>query len=107
MADGLARSRTSISFHGVAPWNLQHDDIVKAYHDQGMNFLPFLFQTPEYATSAPASVQKNRESYPPKDNAQMADFVFQTVARYGSRNAPGGGTQDERQKDRLERDQHL
>lgn len=76
------------NYHGNSPWNLDHDVIVKAYHDQGMNFLPFLFQTPEYATSAPAAVQKNRESYPPRDNAQMGDFVFQTVARYGSQKHP-------------------
>lgn len=80
-------------FHGVAPWNLNHDEIVHAFHAQGINVLPFLFQTPEYATSAPSSVTKNRESYPPKDNAQMAEFVFQTVARYGAQRHPAGELQ--------------
>ncbi len=72
------------NFHGVAPWSLDHDAIFQAYHDAGLHILPFLFQSPDYATSAPATIQKNRDDYPPRDNAQMADFVFQTVARYGS-----------------------
>ena len=76
------------NYHGNPPWNLDHDAIVKAYHDQGINFLPFLFQSPDYATSAPAGVTKNQGDYPPKDNAQMADFVFQTVARYGAKTHP-------------------
>lgn len=76
------------NYHGNPPWNLDHDAIVKAYHDQGMNFLPFLFQSPDYATSAPAGVTKNQGDYPPKDNAQMADFVFQTVSRYGAKAHP-------------------
>ena len=86
------------SFTGVAPWNLNHDQIISAFRAQNINFLPFLFQTPEYATSAPANVQKNRDSYPPKDNAQMADFVFQTVARYGSKKHPASElkTQDKK-----------
>nr|MDQ2732116.1 discoidin domain-containing protein [Armatimonadota bacterium] len=78
------------TYTGLAPWNLHHDEIMKAYHDQGINILPFLFQTPEYATSAPDGITKNRESYPPKDNMQLADFVFQTVARYGSKHHPAG-----------------
>jgi len=69
----------------VAPWHVKHDEIVEGYTAQGINFLPFLFLTPDYATSAPKSVPSGRwSSYPPRDNAQMADFVFQTVARYGS-----------------------
>ncbi len=75
----------TFNFLGAAPWNLNHDQIVSGFQSQGISVLPFLFQTPEYATSAPANVQRNRDSYPPKDNAQMADFVFQTVARYGSK----------------------
>ncbi|HEX8237919.1 MAG TPA: hypothetical protein VF600_18410 [Abditibacteriaceae bacterium] len=74
----------------VAPWNVPHDVIVSAYNAQGIKFLPFLFQTPDYATSAPPAARNRGDSYPPKDNTQMADFVFQTVARYGSRkHAPG------------------
>lgn len=75
-------------FDGVPPWNVKHDEIMRTYRAQGLSILPFLFLTPEYATSAPAGVEKNRASYPPRDNAQLADFVFQTVARYGARKHP-------------------
>ena len=78
----------AFTFHGVAPWNLNHDTIFSGFRAQGLNVLPFLFQTPDYATSAPAEITKNRDSYPPRDNAQMGDFVFQTVARYGSKKHP-------------------
>jgi len=88
-------------YTGVAPWNLNHDQIVSAFRAQNINFLPFLFQSPEYATSAPADVQKNRDSYPPKDNAQMADFVFQTVARYGSKKHPASELETTDQKSGL------
>ena len=75
----------------VAPWNVRHDEIVDGYRAQGIHFLPFLFLTPDYATSAPPGIDKNRwSSYPPKDNALMADFVFQTVARYGRAKHPAG-----------------
>lgn len=76
------------SFKGVLPWNVPHDDVISGYQANGIQFLPFLFLTPDYATSAPDTVKDNRNSYPPKDNAQMADFVFQTVARYGSQKYP-------------------
>lgn len=73
----------------LAPWNVQHDEIVAGYKAQNINVLPFLFETPAYASSAPATVENRRwASYPPKDNAQMADFVFQTVARYGAQKHP-------------------
>jgi hypothetical protein len=73
----------------VGPWHVNHDAIVESYRAQGIHVLPFLFQTPEYASSAPTDIESHRRmSYPPKDNAQMGDFVFQTVARYGSRKHP-------------------
>jgi hypothetical protein len=73
----------------VKPWVVRHDEIVEGYAAQGLNVLPFLFLTPDYATSAPASVKPDRRSaYPPRDNAQMAEFVFQTVTRYGSQKHP-------------------
>jgi hypothetical protein len=73
----------------VTPWVVNHDAIVEGYAAQGLSVLPFLFLTPDYASSAPADVKPDRRgSYPPKDNALMADFVFQTVARYGSAKHP-------------------
>lgn len=72
----------------VKPWVVPHDVIMNAYNAQGLEVLPFLFQTAAYATSAPEAAKNRGDSYPPKDNAQMADFVFQTVARYGSKKHP-------------------
>lgn len=73
----------------IAPWKVNLDGLVSDYRRQGLHVLPFLFQTADYATSAPASVPQGRwVAYPPKDNAQMANFVFQTVARYGSKKHP-------------------
>ncbi len=83
----ISPAPNTYSFHGVAPWNLDHDAIVSAFRAQNISFLPYLFQTPDYASSAPAD-SKRKDAYPPRDNAQMADFVFQTVARYGSKKHP-------------------
>ena len=68
----------------VTPWVVPHDTTVKAYQAQGIHVLPFLFQTPDYATSAPEAAKKRGDSYPPKNNAQMGDFVYQVVSRYAS-----------------------
>ncbi|HEU4754087.1 MAG TPA: discoidin domain-containing protein, partial [Armatimonadota bacterium] len=69
----------------VGPWYVDHDRIMEGYAAQGLNVLPFLFLTADYATSAPKNIDRGRwSSYPPRDNALMAEFVFQTVARYGS-----------------------
>jgi hypothetical protein len=71
----------------VAPWNVPHDEFVQTYCKNGMQFLPFLFTTPDYASSAPAD-QKNKAIWPPKNPADYGEFVFQTVARYGSKKHP-------------------
>ncbi|HEY3333109.1 MAG TPA: hypothetical protein VGK19_23955 [Capsulimonadaceae bacterium] len=69
----------------VGPWNVQHDKIVEGYTSNSLNVLPFLFMTPDYATSAPPTVKQGRwASYPPKDNSLYADFTYQTAARYGA-----------------------
>lgn len=73
----------------VAPWRVDHDALMDGYRAQDLNILPFLFLTADYATSAPANIKRDRwGSYPPKDNALMQDFVYQTVARYGSTKHP-------------------
>ena len=74
-------------FDGVPPWNVPHDDVMAGYRANGLSVLPFLFQTADYASSAPAD-SKRKDAFPPRDNALMADFVFQTVARYGSKKHP-------------------
>ncbi len=83
----ISPAPNTYTFRGLAPWNLDHDKIVSAFRAQGISILPYLFQTPDYASSAPAD-SKRKDAYPPRDNAQVADFVFQTVARYGSRKHP-------------------
>lgn len=72
----------------VAPWHVNEDAILAEYHRLGLNVLPFLFLTPEHQTTAGEEVVKNRLSWPPKDNGEYGEFVFQTVARYGSRAVP-------------------
>lgn len=72
----------------VGPWHVNHDAYIESYATQGVHVLPFLFQTPEYATTAPADVKKNRYGYPPRDPAGFAEFCFQTAARYGSTKHP-------------------
>ncbi|HEY0076981.1 MAG TPA: discoidin domain-containing protein, partial [Abditibacteriaceae bacterium] len=71
----------------VAPWHVPHDDFVQTYRKHGMQFLPFLFTTPNHASTAPAD-QKNKAIWPPKNPADYGEFVFQTVARYGSKKHP-------------------
>ena len=92
----------------VAPWVVKHDEIVADYRAQGISVLPFLFQTAPYATSAPAEIPKNRwESYPPKDNALMADFVFQTAARYGAKKHPENALKTSDKKSGLNQINHF
>lgn len=74
-------------FDGVAPWNVMHDEIFQTYRANDLQVLPFLFNTPKYATTAPADAKKS-DIYPPKDLNQYGEFVFQTVARYGSQKHP-------------------
>ena len=74
-------------FDGVPPWDLPHDEIFQTYRKNGIQVLPFLFNTPDYATTAPAGAKKS-DIYPPKDLNQYGEFVFQTVARYGSTKHP-------------------
>ncbi len=72
----------------VGPWHVNHDAIFGAYAAAGVSILPFLFQTPEHATTAPSEVRKNRLQHPPKEPAQFAEFCFQTAARYGATRHP-------------------
>jgi len=77
-------SRDHVAFDGsVAPWNLKYDDIFSNYQNAHLHVLPYVFQPPEWATSAPANVTQNRAGYPPKDTADYSDAIFQLVARYG------------------------
>ena len=76
-------------FDGVAPWNVPHDAVFETYRQNGIQVLPFLFLTPDFASAAPASA-KRKDTYAPKNLDDYGNFVFQTVARYGSQKHPAG-----------------
>jgi hypothetical protein len=69
----------------VAPWNVPMDDYFKTFHAAGMSILPYIFQTPKWASTKP-DIENNRyRAYPPKDNADYGKAIFEAVARYGDR----------------------
>ncbi|WP_309384164.1 hypothetical protein [Cerasicoccus frondis] len=73
----------------VGPWYVKQDEIAQAYTDAGFQFTSYFFFTPHWATSAPEGVTKKRQlSYPPKDYADYAEGVFQTIARFGGKEHP-------------------
>lgn len=67
----------------VGPWHVNHSDIFSGYKELDMKVLPYVFQTPGWATSAPDSVTKNRSSYPPKNVEDYGEAIFQLVAWAG------------------------
>jgi len=69
----------------IPPWHVNQDEIYDGYQRHGMSVLPYVFQTPEWATSAGADIKQNRAGYPPKNNSDYREAVFQMVARYGTR----------------------
>lgn len=82
-------SRDHYSFNGaVAPWHVDQDAIYRAYRDRNMKVMPYVFQTPEWATSAGADVSKNRAGYPPKDTSDYGEAIYQFVARFGTQKRP-------------------
>jgi cold shock CspA family protein len=75
-----------VAFDGsVAPWHVDLEGIFGAYQANDIRVLPYVFQTPDWATSAPPTVKDNRAAWPPKDHAAYGEAVFQLVARYGGR----------------------
>lgn len=74
----------------VAPWMVPFDDYFKRYTEAGFSVLPYIFQTPDWASTAPAGTEKNVGGYPPKDNADYGKAIFEAVARYGSKKYPDG-----------------
>lgn len=69
----------------VGPWHVNLDSIFDTYRTNDISVLPYVFQTPDYANSAPADVKQNRAGWPPKDPKDYGEAVFQLVARFGSR----------------------
>ncbi|GHC05017.1 hypothetical protein GCM10007047_22420 [Cerasicoccus arenae] len=75
---------------GVAPWHVDLTSYMQEYKDAGFFPLPYILYTPDWATTAPVGVTQNRGGYPPADNQDYADAVFQTVARFGAQTHPVG-----------------
>ena len=79
-------ARGTVAFDGsVAPWNVPLDTIFGSYRDHGMQVLPYVFQTPEWATKAAPNITRNRAGYPPQDPADYGEAIYQLVARYGTK----------------------
>jgi hypothetical protein len=70
----------------VEPWHVKLDEYFRTYKDAGLFTLPYLFLTPKYLQ--PAKPKGDGTTNPPTDLAKYAEFVFQTVARYGSKKHP-------------------
>ncbi len=68
---------------GTAPWHLNIDDITREYRDAGLNILPMMFLTPEWASSPGEEVAQGMKlSQPPHHDADFGEFAFQSVARF-------------------------
>lgn len=88
---------------GVAPWHVDQDAIYQAYRGRGMRILPYVFQTPEWATSAGPDVRQNRAGYPPRDAADYREAIFQFVARFGTRRQPNASLKTDDKRSGLNR----
>ncbi len=78
----------SFAFDGsIGPWNVKHDEYVRLYREQGIEILPYTFQTPKWSTSAPDG-HKNARSFPPREDADYGEAMFQLAARYAGAKHP-------------------
>jgi len=64
------------------------DKTLKAYHDAGMGVMAELYRTPAYLTDPKDKDQPDRAM--PTDFDKYGEYVFQTVARYGSKKVSDG-----------------
>jgi hypothetical protein len=72
----------------VGPWNVPLDDYMRRYTEAGFSVLPYIFQTPDWASAAPEDVEKNKGGYPPRDFEDYGKAIFEAVARYGTKKHP-------------------
>ena len=73
----------------VGPWHVNTDEIFRAYRQNGLNILSYMFLTPQWASSAPPGTKPDRVmTFPPKDLALFGEFCFQVAARYGNTRHP-------------------
>jgi len=73
----------TFDFRGIHPWFVDHDAWLQEVRASNIEVLPYLFLSPEWASSAPQDA-KHRAAWPPTNYEDYGDFVFQAVARYGS-----------------------
>ncbi len=72
----------------VSPWHVDQDRKIREYAEKyNLNFLPYVFQTPDWATTAPPG-HNNSLGFPPGDFNDYGTAIFQIVARYGSKKHP-------------------
>lgn len=68
----------------VAPWRVPFDRHYQTFRDHELNILPYLFQSPRWISSAEDPNARRAAQHPPRDLSRFGEFVFQSVARYGS-----------------------
>ena len=85
----ISPEKGKYAFDGsVKPWGVNEDEIIKNYTTKyKLNYLPYVFQTPRWASSAPEK-HRNFRGFPPKNYNDYGTCIFQIVARYGSKKHP-------------------
>ncbi len=85
-------------YDGTVGPRINHDAILQEYAAHELNVTPYLFMTPPYRRAPDAPTDAKGSCYPPADLSTYGEFVFQTVARYGSRKHPADAllTQDKK-----------
>jgi hypothetical protein len=68
----------------VAPWRVPFDRHYETFRENELNILPYLFQSPRWISSAEDPNHRRAAQHPPRDLSRFGEFVFQSVARYGS-----------------------
>lgn len=68
----------------VAPWRVPFDRHYQSFIDNELQILPYLFQSPRWISSAEDPNHRRAAQHPPRDLSRFGEFVFQSVARYGS-----------------------
>ncbi|MBE3134732.1 MAG: discoidin domain-containing protein, partial [Acidobacteria bacterium] len=75
-------------FDGSVNPYVKFDELFRTYHERGLFTMPYLFLTARYMV--PEGAKGDGMTTPPKDLSKYGEFVFQAVARYGSKKHPAG-----------------
>jgi hypothetical protein len=79
-----SNARDHYFFDGSLNPFVNHDKYFSGFQKLGIKVLPYVFMTPDWATSAKPGDPGKHYAYPPKDDADYGEAIFQLVARYGS-----------------------